>query len=889
MRTRVVFWISAIVLTVAAAAGVSVAQRRGATLERPGPMGGGTTLLPNGWRIAPAGRHLFIGDLPLAMTLSPDGSSLIVANNGYQRPALRVVDLSRQEVAVVQQDDAWLGLAWHPDGTRLFTSGAASNTVQQLSWANGALRAGQKIPVSAGTELVRPPATRPPAANQTFVGGIAVSRDGARLFAVHVFGEALSTLDLATNQIEKTIKLPAEPYTCLLSPDGRTLFVSLWGGAKVLVFDAVTLESKGEISVGEHPNAMVMTSDGARLFVACANTNAVWAIDVATLKATEQISTSLFPKAPAGSTPNAVALSADNTRLLVANADNNTVAFVDVAKAGQSRVLGFIPTGWYPTGVLFSRDGSQIFVLSGKGLTSAANPRGSQAGIPGGEGQYSGSMLEGSLSIVPTPDSDTLARYTRTVYSVTPYSDDTRLAPASAIAQSPIPARVGGNSPIKHVFYIVRENRTYDQILGDLDRGNGDSNLALFGETITPNAHALAREFVTFDNFYVDAEVSYDGHAFSMGAYASDFTEKIWPINYGGRGGLYLSEGGGKMRNQYGNIAAGPNGYIWDVVLKAGKTVRSYGEFVSRDTSRTPMAEPSTDPAAAMAWAARQPVKASVPGLEGRIHPNFPPFDLKIPDNQRTDIWLEEFREFEKNGQLPALNVIRLGNDHTNGTRTGFPTPRAMVAENDVALGRIVDAVSHSVYWKDSAIFVVEDDAQNGPDHVDAHRSPIFVASPYARRGVVDSTLYTTSGMLRTMELILGLPPMSQYDAAATPMFNSFTNKADLTPFKHHPATYDLTERNSGNAPGAQQSAAWDFSKEDSLPDIEFNEVIWMSVHGANSRMPAPVRSAFVRAIEDDDDEDDDKDKDREREKSRDRRDGATRRQGEKQKGRSKD
>ncbi len=856
MPRRLVFVSLCLALTATVAAGITVAQH--ATTGRPGPLGGGTTLLPNGWRIAPVGRHLPIGDLPLAMTLAPDGHSLIVANNGYQKPALRVVDLDRLVVATVPQDDGWLGLAWHPDGQRLFTSGAASNTVQQLTWANGVLRAGAKLPVAPGTELIRPGQTRPPAESQTFVGGIAVSRDGRSLFAVHVFGELLTKVSLETAAIEKTVSLPAEPYTCLLSPDGRTLFVSIWGGARVLAFDAATLEPRGEIAVGEHPNAMVMTDDGARLFVACANTNAVWAIDAATLKPVEQISIALYPQAPPGATPNAVSLSPDGKRLLVANADNNTVAMVDIGTPGTSRVLGFIQTGWYPTAAQFSRDGSQIYVLSGKGLTSEPNPRAPQPGMPGAAGRYTGSMLEGALSIVATPDADTLARYTKIVYGVTPYSDATRLSPSAVPSGSPIPARVGRPSPITHVFYILRENRTYDQILGDLDRGNGDPTLALFGEQITPNAHEIARQFVTFDNFYVDAEVSYDGHAFSMGAYANDFVEKIWPINYGGRGGVYLSEGGGTMRTPFGNIAAPPNGYIWDTVVRAGKTVRSYGEFVARDASRQPMSEPSTDPMRAAESAARLPVKASVPGLDGRIHPFYPPFDLAIPDNTRVDIWLEEFRELERSGQLPALSIIRLGNDHTNGTRAGSPTPRAMIAENDVALGRVIEAISHSVSWKDSAIFVTEDDAQNGPDHVDAHRSVLFVASPYARRGVVDSTLYTTSGLLRTIELILGAEPLSQYDAAATPMYAAFQPRPNLAPFTKVDARIRTDEMNRPDAPGAVASAAMNFEEADMTPEIGLNEILWQSVFGANAVMPPPVHAAFVRPRADGLDDDDD-------------------------------
>jgi YVTN family beta-propeller protein len=833
MRVQLMLKGAATAAMVGCLAAVTVAQR--ASVVHPGYTGGGVTLLPNGWRISPAGRHFAIGDLPLAMTLSPDGHALVVTNNGYAKPTLRVVDLDRQQIAsTFSLDDAWLGMAWDPDGAHLYSSGAAANSIVELSWQNDRFRAAGTIQLVPSSRALATPADTPPndtrPVGQSFVGGLAITPDGAHVCAVHVLGQIVNLVDTKKKAVVATQKLPAEPYSCLVSRDGKTFFVSLWGGARVLLFDSATLEPAGSVAVGEHPSAMVQSADGRRLFVACANTNAVSVVDLDARKASEQISVALFPNAPPGATPNALALSPDGQRLLVANADNNTVAMVDVSQPGHGRVSGFIPTGWYPTGVLFNRDGTQIFILSGKGLISSANPRGNQPGIPGAEGQYSGSMLQGSLSIVPVPDAATLDRYTKTVYRVTPYSDATRLAPASAPAASPIPRRVGGASPIQHVFYIIRENRTYDQILGDLDRGNGNAALALFGEEITPNVHALAREFVTLDNFYVDAEVSADGHAFSMGAIATDFVEKIWPTQYANRGGVYLSEGGGEMRNAYGNIAAPMNGYLWDATLKAGKTVRSYGEFAHKD------------PATGV-------VKASVPGLDGHVHPSYTPWDLKTPDNKRVDTWLQEFREFEKNGQLPALSIIRLGNDHTSGTSAGYPTPRAMIAENDRAVGRVVETISASVYWKNSAIFILEDDAQNGPDHVDMHRSPAFVASPYVRRGVVDSTLYTTSGMLRTIELILGVPPMSQYDASATPMYNAFQTTPVLKGFSSRAARVPLDEMNRSNAPGAVASARMNFEIEDRAPERELNEILWQSVHGASSVMPAPVHAAFVRPI----------------------------------------
>ncbi len=809
----------------------SIAQRGAGPSPHPGRQADGATLLPNGWRIAPAGRHVQVGDLPLNMATSADGRFLVITNNGWTRPTLTVFDTKNEQVTGrVNVDNAWLGLAWSPDGTHLYSAGAAENTIYDFTWASGALK-------EAGRISIGPPERRTSGEflNAGFIGGLAIAPNGQTLYAVHVFGQAVSAIDLQSRTETKKVTLAAEPYTALMSPDGRTLFVSLWGGGKVLMFEADTLESLGEIAVGPHPNAMLLSKDGRRLFVACANTNAVWVVDLASRTAKEQISVALYPNAPVGTTPNSLSLSADGAKMLVANADNNTVAVVDVTTAGASKVLGWIPVGWYPTTVSFSPDGSRFFVLNGKGLTSEPNPRGPQPGGVRLDGRYTGNMLQGALSIVPMPDATTLQAFTRRVLELTPYKDTTRLAPAGAPIDSPIPRRVGAPSPIKYVFYVIRENRTYDQVFGDIARGNGDPSLTLFGEEITPNAHALAREFTQFDNFYVDAEVSYDGHAFSMGAYATDVAEKLWPTNYGSRGTPYLSEGGFNIRDQYGNFSAPPLGYLWDFAKRANVSVRSYGEFAS--------------------WRRRGgEVRADVPGLDGLVHPAYPPFDLSVPDQQRADIWLEEFRQFERDGDLPRLSIIRLGNDHTNGTTPGSPTPRAMVADNDLALGRIIEAITQSRYWKESAIFVLEDDAQNGPDHVDAHRSVLLAVSPFSRKRSLDSTLYTTCSVLRTIELILGLPPMSQYDASATPMYLAFQGKPDVAPFAHRPARVSLDDKNDWSSPGARASLQMNLRDADRAPELELNEILWKSIRGADAVMPPPRRTGFIRSIGDEDD-----------------------------------
>jgi len=783
----------------------------------------GSVVLPNGWRLAPAGKHLPLSTLPLNLIVSPDGRYAIVTNNGLARPSLTTVDLTSWAVkSTTPLDAAWYGLAWSADGTKLYSSGAAQNNVQEFAYGDGTLKASRTfaLPVQSG---------------DSFTGGLAVSADGRRLYAARVFAMTLSSIDLATGQVLQTVPLAAEPYATVASPDGRFVYVSLWGGSRVQVYTADALQLLSEFYTEEHPNAMALTADGRRLFIACASSSSIWVYDTFTSDPIEQISVSLYPGAPATATPDALALSPDGRTLVAALADNNALAVIDVSNAARSFVDGFIPTGWYPTGVAFTRDGRQILSLSGKGLAPAANPSG------GGMDK----RMIGALTTVPTPDRTTLAEYTRKVMAATPYSDAIRLSPANAPIGSPIPRTVGDPSAIKHVFYVIRENRTYDQILGDVQAGNGDPTLTLFGRNVTPNAHAIAQNFVLFDNFYVDADVSYNGHSYSTAAYSTDFVEKIWQ-SVSARGGPYLGEGLGLLRNPYGNIAAPQGGYIWDAAHRAGVTVRSYGEF-TQHLSRSA----TGDVVAA----------ATVPGLKGHVAPSYAGWDLDITDLKRVDAWIAEFRQFEQDGNLPQLSIIRLPNDHTNGTKAGAPTPRAMMADNDLALGRLVETISNSsVYWKDSAVFIVEDDAQSGPDHVDSHRSVLLVASPFARRNAVDHSFYTTSGVLRTIELILGLAPMSEYDAAATPLYAAFTGTPNLGASTRQTPGVSLDEKNPATAFGSDLSARMDFSMEDRAPEQLLNEIIWRSVKGAHSPMPPPRRSIFVRpsstAVDLDDDDD---------------------------------
>ncbi|MEP6728107.1 MAG: alkaline phosphatase family protein, partial [Bacteroidota bacterium] len=585
----------------------------------------------------------------------------------------------------------------------------------------------------------------------------------------------------------------------------------------------------------DNPNELCLSKNGKYLFVANANDNSVSVISVQQKQVIETFNTALYADAPNGSTTNSLALSADEKTLYIANADNNCLAVFDVSNPGLSKSKGFIPTGWYPTSVRVI--GKKIFVANGKGFSSLANPYGpnpvrtKEEVVYQGDDktkpiavQYIGGLFKGTMSIIPEPAEKQLAAYSALVYQNTPYNKEKESITAGEPG-NPIPMKTGNPSPIKYVFYIIKENRTYDQVLGDVKEGNGDSALVLFGGHITPNLHKLAKEFVLLDNFYVDAEVSMDGHNWSMAAYATDYLEKTWPTSYGGRGGTYSGEGNRAIANN-------KNGFIWDQCNRAGVSYRTYGEFADN-------------------------YKPNIAILKDHICPYFTGWNLNIRDTVRVNQWKQEFDSLLLAGNVPRFNTVRLGNDHTEGLRKGRPTPFAHVADNDLAVGMFIEHLSKSNIWKESAVFVVEDDAQNGADHVDAHRSTAYVAGGFVKRNFVDHTMYSTSSMLRTIELILGIPPMSQYDAAATPMWNCFTPHADLASFASVKTNIDLMEKNTAISEWQQRSEKFNLAKEDAVPDLEFNIVLWHGLKGSDIAFPAPKRAAFVKLKEKNDDDDD--------------------------------
>jgi YVTN family beta-propeller protein len=829
----------------------------------PGQKPDGSVLLPNQWSLRPAGKQVALGDFPINIALHPGGRFAAVLHSGYSEQEIIIVDIATAQVASrTGVREAFYGLTFSQDGRHLYCSGAGDEAVHSFEFQQGILTNRHSIQLHDARLRAVP-------------AGLAVDPFSNRLYVANVWGDRVTRVDFtpepklvdilmgtntgplalapvaaspdfedaaATKREEASLyvarKEDSFPYTCLVDESRQWLYVSLWAQAAVAVVDLPTEQIVARWPVQEHPCEMALTRSGQRLFVANASRNTVTVLDTITGRAQETISAALYPQALPGSTPNSLALSPDEQTLFVANADNNLVAVFDVSKPGKSRSLGFIPVGWYPTSVRVTLDGRHLLVANGKGLIPKANPNGPQPGVSrpnNREVQFIGKLFQGSLSIIDLPARKQFERqltsYTAEAYRCSPLKADSSVTSPPA-TDNPVPRRLGEASPIQYCIYIIKENRTYDQVLGDMPQGNGDSSLCLFPERVTPNLHKIAREFVLLDNFYVDAEVSADGHEWSMAGYCTDFVEKMWPMNYGhdrSKKFPYPAEG-------YFPVASPAGGYLWDRAKAAGVSYRSYGEFV-------------TIPAAT-----NTPVMGRLPALRGHVDEWFRGFDLAYSDLNRASRFIAEFRRLEAAGDMPRLQIVRLPNDHTHGATVGWRTPSAYVAENDLALAQIVEVVSHSKFWPRTAIFVLEDDAQNGPDHVDAHRSTAFVISPYTKRGVVDSTMYSTASMLRTMELIMGLRPMSQFDAAATPMFNSFQSVADTRPYQALPASGSLEERNSAHAWGGQ--IPMDFSREDAVDDLLLSEVVWRSVRGADSPMPAPVRAGFVinRSAEKDDD-----------------------------------
>ncbi len=775
----------------------------------PGPHGlEGVT--PNNWTLTPAGAQIPVGDRPLGAALSPDGRYLVVSNDGEGTQSLALVDTAGRSVVQTipyrTPQALYVGVAWSPDGRRVYAAAGGNNLVRTYEVRDGRLL--ETAPITLASQGAR-----------SYPAGLAITPDGRTLLVAENLANRVRAVDLATLRLGDATPTGALPYAVAVTATGEKAYVSNWGARTLTVLRVAGLAPLATVAVGLHPGALAIDPVRPRLYAANTDDDSVSVVDTDSDRVAGTISLAPYPGAPEGSVPDGLAVSSDGRWLFVANAGNNDVAVVDLgdpaAAAAAPRVVGLIPTAWYPTTVTVSRDGRTLWVTNAKGLGAGPNPRGPR---PGGrrpaETQYIASMIVGTVSVIPVPDGPGLAEATARVVRNNGFDETrNRLVPGARDAsRQAIPRRVGDPSLIKHVIYIIKENRTYDQVLGDLAGGNGDPSLVLFGRDVTPNHHRLAQEFVLLDNFYADAEVSADGHNWSTAAMANDYVQKNWPANYSSRGRGYDFEGG-----QPGAYLKG--GFLWDAAARTGVSYRVYGEFTEF---------------------AKFPSRETMPSLKGHVAPGYRGYDLAVQDQTRIDEWLAEFREFDRRGTLPQLTIMRLPNDHTAATRPGYPTPQAMVADNDLALGRLVDAVSHSRYAADTVIFAVEDDAQNGPDHVDAHRTVALVAGPYVRRGTVDHASYSTVSLLRTIELILGIPPLTQFDAAAQPMLGAFSDRAERFEYRAASPRQPLSAVNPPTGPGADESLRLPIDEADEIPPAVLNRILWRAIKG-ESPMPAPV------------------------------------------------
>jgi YVTN family beta-propeller protein len=861
-RTAAGIALGALMLSTTAAAAAALGDSK---LGDPGARANNGALLINNRTVTPAGSQSALGDLPLNAVLAPDGDHLLVTNGGAGIQSLQVVATSSGKVIQTIQyfvpDSVFVGLAYSPDGKQAYASGGGFDVVHTYAvGGDGTLTKTGDIAI--GTLAANP-----------FPTGLGLSPDGKLLYVADNLANNVSVVDTSTRSVVKTIAAGSYPFTALFTRDGKKGYVSNWGDATLSVIDTATQTVTKTIAVGNHPNAMAL-GPGNTLYVADANSDAVSVVNTATDVEVDRISIAPYSGAPLSSSPVGLAVSPDARALYVADSGSDEVSVVTLDGAGiPVRVAGRIPTAWYPTSVNVSGDGRTLFITNGKGIGAGPNdtgfyPNPTRTSVPFVDGvggyadgycnctfdKYTGTMMVGTLSTVGVPSAAMLALYTGEVARDNHYGD------ASVLQRSPnnpIPTP-GHASPIKHVIYIIKENRTYDQVYGDLSLGNGSSALTLFPRATTPNQHALAERFGVLDNFYADAEVSADGHNWITSANASDYNEKTWPQDYSpaqGRNRGYDFEGRSTI-----NLSAG--GYLWDSAAAAGVSLRDYGEFAFNGTviGLMPESTASTCPGPiahsyigvtipagdVLCFAPTTVNSVTTPNLAGKVDPKMRAYDLRYPESDRLAEWQREFAGFEASNTLPAFEIMRLPNNHTAGTRPGFPTPQAYVASNDQALGQLIETLSHSKDWASTAVFVTEDDAQNGPDHVDAHRTTSLVISPYTSRQNprVDHTLYDTAAMVRTMELILGLAPLSQFDANAVPMWRLFSSAPDTTPYSALTPSTSMTATNTKDSFGAKESAAMDFSAEDRAPMNELNQVIWGSVKGANAPYPGSTGSS---------------------------------------------
>jgi DNA-binding beta-propeller fold protein YncE len=891
-----------------------------------------TVDLPTGKKLLPPlpGSPRPLNGFPVAVALSPDGRYAAMLNDGYGsaesgfRQSLAVLDLETDRLTDFpdarlgrgSRQSYFLGLAFGTDGRRLYASfgsiadpegekaGDTGNGIAVYSFDAGKIAPSGFLkiplqPLAAGKIAARLDRALPPGRQIPFPAGLAVvaGPTGDLLLVADDLSDDALLLDAATGDVVRRFDLSTQkivpgsyPYAAAATRDGARAYVSLWNSSRVAELDL----KRGRVArliplgppaaptaAGTHPCALLLSPDETRLYAAMANADEVAVIGVREGRVLRRISTRLPGQTRLGAFPNALAQSADGSRLYVADAGVDAVAIVDPASP-RREPLGFLPTEWYPLALAVR--GDELLISTGKGRGAGPNDK-PAAGGRKGDFSYILEILRGSL-----------ARLNRVALEKD-LAAQTRRAIESNLLESkarPLPFP-GGRNPIKHVIYIIKENRTYDQVLGDLKEGDGDPSLVMYGEEITPNQHRLAREFGILDNFYASGEVSGDGHVWSTAGVASDYLEKTIQINYrGGNGRTYDYEG--QVANRFPledgmpDVNESGTGYIWTNVARHGLSYRHYGEFVAtrwcgapatRASPRKGTPSPEGEPCARSEvkkgeplpahlgrphgspspwpWPVPLPARnvAAKPELRGHFDPLCPDWNLAFPDQLRADEFLNEFdgfaraRKTGKGRRLPSYVLLRLPNDHTSGEDAERATPAAAVADNDLAVGRVVEAVSNSAYWDDTAILIVEDDAQDGPDHVDAHRTTAYAISKYspssAGKPYRDGRFYTTVSMVRTLETLLGLPPMNVNDAHSDWLAPLFAGPGDHPPFKADYRNRDnglIYRMNPGDGPGAKESSQLDFSAADRADAAKLNEILWRDRMG-DKPMPAPRHSVF--------------------------------------------
>ncbi|NIA15965.1 MAG: hypothetical protein GWP08_18025 [Nitrospiraceae bacterium] len=833
-----------------------------------GPQADGTYVVATTQVVDPAGETVPFPGRPSDMAIDPTGTWLAVKTTGRNSMTSGLGDLVfidvasraiRQTLVFPEGSCTFCGLAWDAGGKRCWVTDSDGSLHGAALGADGTF--------AWETTIALP---GPKGKGNSAPGGMTVDESGGLIYVTLSRNNTLGIVDLAQQRVVAEIPVGIAPYTVLTA--GNKAYVSNWGGRRpvdgdvtgptagsravvdpetgvastgtVSVVDLARRTVLREIAVGLHPSGMALSPDGGTLYVANANSDTISVIDTRADRVTATLGAKPLPELPFGSAPNALAVSPDGGTLYVANGGNNLLLVLDLPGGG---VRGLIPTGWYP-GALTLTPGGGLCVANTKGVGGHYT----EANIPLKQSMfgkdwhgYNTHDHLGSVSFIPAPSADELEAYTYRAASNMRLPRMRRLLRESDGPERvvPVPTRPGERSVFKHVLYIIKENRTYDQILGDLPQGNGDPSLCLFPREVTPNHHALAEEFVLLDNFYCNGVLSADGHQWTDEGYVTDYIEK----SFGGWPRSYPYEGDDAL-------AFASSGFIWDHVLRKGLTFRDYGEFVHAQIE--PKNATWTDIYRDYVNGTRHvKIRATSPlhTLEPYLCPTYVGFPGTVQDVYRASEFIKEYQAFEAKGECPNFMIMLLPNDHTDGTREGFPTPAAMVADNDLALGRIVETVSRGRFWSETVILVVEDDPQAGLDHVDSHRTVAMCISPYTRRGEVDSTHYNQTSMLRTMELIFGLAPMNQLTMAANPMVNCFVDTPDFTPYKAKPNRIPLDKMNPSIA-GLRGKQRYYAKKSMALPldDVDgadeglFNRILWHAVKGYDVPYPQLARRTSI-------------------------------------------